>query len=364
MHEIKIKGSLFTWLKYALAILLGAGVVLSSATPVLASSQSVGPIDSDSIDMANMNASISTVSSVYVPENSTKLSIPVYLNFSNTTLWQNYTYLSGYVLYGATPNVFGVYTGGSTQVVRTYFTPLDDRSIYAIWLEGNSLRVYFDNARIDSHSSSSGYVLIGYMNYEFDPAPTGFTYFPPLSGTNTITPNGYVRGTAYEYGFVESIVYAIDHSAAMQDIFDILNDIDTNTGYLPEIFTELQTRLPQLYSLIQQVWNTDQAILSVNQSTYTTVLSILAILQNAYAPQESQAEQVADDVEQGLGQLEMDLSVTMPSGVADLSDDYIAQIDTTYNASVFNMLFNPTLVLMLCICFALAILSYMLYGGK
>lgn len=363
MRETKTKNnSLFNKLTILLTVLLITGAVF--AVPVYASSQSVGTIDSDSIDMANMQASISTVHSIYVPENATELKLPVYLNFNNTLLWQNYSYLSGYVLYGATPNVFGIYTGGSAQVVRTYFEPVDDRRIYGIWLEGNSLRVYFDNARITSYVGSAGYVLIGYMIYEFDPAPTGFTYFPPISSTASIIPNGYIRGSAYEYGFTDSIIYALNNASSLEDIFTILNSIDQSTGYLSDILAELQSDYTNLYNLLVRIWNTDTAVLSVDRDIYNTVLSIFALLNDNYTSNESQVAEVVEDVEQNLGNLSHDLEIVKPTGVADIADNYIEQIDTSFNASVFNILFNPTLVLMMCICFALAILSYMLYGGK
>lgn len=358
MRETKTKLGKF------LVIILSAGTVLLNAVPAFASSQSVGTIDSDSVSMSNMQASISTVSSIYVAENATELKLPVYLNFNNTLLWQNYSYLSGYVLYGATPNVFGVYTGGSTQIVRTYFEPLNDRSIYAIWLEGNSLRVYFDNARLTSYSGSAGYVLIGYMTYEFDPAPTGFTYYPPVSSTANITPNGYIRGSAYEYGFTDSIIYAINNASSLEDIFSILNSIDQSTGYLADILAELQNTHTDLYNMLVHIWNTDTAVLSVDRDIYNTVLSIFALLNNAYAPQESHAEEVADNIQQNMENLAHDIELTKPSMVANIADDYINQIDTSYNTSVFGSLFNPIIILMLCVVFAFAILSYMLYGGQ
>lgn len=304
-----------------IATLLSFLIVAFSFMPVFtvfASSQSIGTVDSDSITLNHLAAQISTVSNQYVPEGATELCLPVYLNFNSTQLWENYTYLSGYCLYGATPNSFGIYTGGSAQVTRAYFEPADDRNMYAIWLEGNSLRVYFDNARITSYSSSSGYVLIGYMIYKFDSAPTGFTYFTPTSSTGTITPSGYMRGSAYEYGLADSIIYAIDTSTDIEQIITWLSDISQNTALLSTVVTNLQNINGILGSIFnylgtlntnqqnayrQLIWalsgvdfaSTSSSALST--ATYNRWVQLIYDAINYQGPDSSQADQAANDLE-------------------------------------------------------------------
>lgn len=357
MHEIKTKGSLFAWLKYALAILLGAGVVLSSATPVLASSvQNYTSIDTVTATFTIENNSIT----VYPETTEYVMPIRISLSYTPSVASQTYRYLSGRTSFTYVLNQFT----GNTSRYDMWYEANSIEGFNATLTNGQSFNCYFDNF----HAMTQGYsFIIGYLHFTFEDNPQEwtFTFKNGTSSQYTVAgQNTYLRITDYEYGFVNAMVEAINGASSISQIYSILNSIDTDTGYIPDILAWLQLQYPHLYQLIENAWHTDQAILSVDQNIYSTVLNIFALLNNAYAPQESQANQVAEEVDEELGHLEVDLAVTLPSGVADLSDDYIAQIDTTYNASVFNMLFNPTLVLMLCICFALAILSYMLYGGK
>lgn len=359
MRETKTK------INKILVSIISAGIVLLQAIPAFASSQSVGTIDADDISANDMKGSLSTVSSYYVPEGATEMRLPVYFGFESSKLWENYTYLSGYAYYGATTNSFGIFTGGSTNVKRVYFEPSNTDNIRAIWKESTSLRLYFDNFRITGSASTVANICIGYIIYTFDPAPTGFTYIPPNSYTPAITPSPiYMRGSAYEYGFTDSIIYALDNSTSVEDMLTTLNYIDQNTGYLPDILYELQQTHTNLYNLLTQIWNTDVAVLGVDRDIYNTVLSIFAILNDQFNAQESHAEDVADNIEQNMSNLAHDMELTKPSMVADIADDYIEQIDTSYNTSIFGALFNPIIILMLCVVFAFAILSYMLYGGQ
>ena len=168
--------------------------------------------------------------------------------------------------------------------------------------------------------------------------------------------------TTYEWGYVNALIYALNNSANVEEMLSILNSIDANM--LPEILTVMRSNHTALYNLIQNVWTTDQAVLSVNRDIYNTVLSILAILEDQYASQASNVEDIKDHVQQELNNAKQDMELTKPSQVANIADDYIEQIDTQYNYSVFSWLTAPTFILMMCIVAGLAIISYMLYGGQ
>lgn len=348
-----------------LVILISAGAVLMSAVPAFASSQSVGIPDRDVIAINQFSGSLFPNQSAYHIEAGTnELVIPVYINLTNFQTVYSETYLSGYIVYSTVGlNVFGSGTA-PVNVSPEYFEGVATSNMQVSFTTAYSLKVYFDNFRINDDDNNARTLFLGYMHYTFDEPSSAFWYQFPNANVQVNATGGVMYGSAYEYGFADSIIYALDTATSVQDMLDILNDIDQNTGYLPDIFTELQTRLPQLYSLIQQIFNTDQAILSVNQDTYRTILSILAILQDAYGVQESHAEEVAEDIEQNMSNLAHDIELTKPSAVANIADDYISQIDTSYNASIFGSLFNPIVILMLCVVFAFAILSYMLYGGQ
>lgn len=336
---------------------VAAGAVLFYGTvPVFASSQSVGTIDSDSISMTDMAAQVSTLTSQYVPDGATELRMPVYLNFNRTALWENYTYISGYLLYGATPNSFGIYTGGSAQVTRAYFEPSNDRSISAVWLEGNSLRVYFDNARITGYSNSSAYVLIGYMVYKFDPAPTGFTYITPTSSTVNITPNGYVRGTAYEYGFAEAIAYGISQSSSMVEVNEWLANISQDTSYLPTIVSILQTNFPLILN----------ALSTINNNVYAIYQQLLSM----NAAQSSEAAAIEGEVNQKASQsavLSDDMAVNKPQlsgddiNITGLIDSSVNQKFTGFLGALVNNQFITTMFLIALSCM---IIGFVLYGKK
>lgn len=361
-HVNKIKNKVCALLS---AFLCSAGVLVYASTPVYASSQSVGSIDYDSIESSQLTIDLGTgVSAYYIAENTSELIVPVNIKLSSLNNVYQFTYLSGYARYNIGLNLFGYDTNSPVNVNPYYFEPVNGNDFRVVWTTAGQLRVYFDNFRIEG-SNALRYINIGYIHYFYDVPSTGFTYtFPNVNRTGITCNTSNVRGTAYEYGFVEAMVYSINNATSIQQIFQVLNDIDQNTGYLADILAELQDTHSELYYLIAQVWNTDTAILSVERDTYNAVLDIFALLNNQFGQQESHAEEVIGDVEQNMANLAHDIELTKPSAVADIADDYIQQIDTSYNTYIFGSLFNPIIILMLCLVFALAILSYMLFGGQ
>ena len=343
-----------------------AGIVLFNAVPAFASSQSIGTIDHDILDYTYFNGNIYIAqASFQLESNNNELVVPVYYRFNNFPDTFAFTYLSGYFSVTQNINIFGVDANSPTNVYASYFEGINRGDLQVSWTTSYSLRIYFDNFRVLDNASWDRNLLIGYMHYAYEPPNSPYTYtFPTALKQVNANNTSRVYGSAYEYGFADSIIYAIDTSSSIEDVLTIINNINQDTGYLPEIFAQLQEDLPHLYIMLSNIWNTDTAVLGVDRDIYNTVLSIFALLNNAYAPQESHAEEVVDNIEQNMSNLAHDIELTKPSQVADIADNYIEQIDTSYNTSIFGSLFNPIIILMLCVVFAFAILSYMLYGGS
>lgn len=351
MRETKTKLGKF------LVIILSAGTVLLNAVPAFASSvQTYTTIDTVTATFTVENNTIT----VYPGATEYVMPIRISLSYSPSVASQTYRYLSGRTAF---TNVLNQFTGNTSRY-NMWYEANSVEGFNATLTNGQSFNCYFDNF----HAMTQGYsFIIGYLHFTFEDSPQEwtFTFKNGTSSQYTVTAqNTYLRITDYEYGFVNAMVDAINGASSISQIYSILNSIDTDTGYIPDILAWLQIQYPHLYQLVENAWHTDEAILSVDQNIYSTVLSIFALLNNAYAPQESHAEEVADNIQQNMENLAHDIELTKPSMVANIADDYINQIDTSYNTSVFGSLFNPIIILMLCVVFAFAILSYMLYGGQ
>lgn len=337
------------------AILAAGATLLFSAVPAFASSQSVGQIDSDSISMSNMAAILRTVQSQYIPDGATEMRMPVYLSFSNISSVQAFSYLSGYLYYGATMNAFGLYTGGNAQVVRTYFESVDNDSLSAVWVEGQSLRLYFDNYRFDN-PNSTGYIYVGDIIYKFDAAATGFTYITPNSTTSSMTPSGYLRGTAYEYGFVEAMAYAISTAQSTQDVLQWLTYIEQDTRYAEDIYQILSTQYPLVL----------QALATIDQH----VLQIYYQLAQMNAAQSSEAAAIEDEINQKASQsavLSDDMAVNKPQLSGDdinISDLIDSSVNTQFGGFLGTIVQNNFITTMFLIALSCMIIGFVLYGKK
>lgn len=343
-HVIKIKNACVALVS---ALLCAGAVILGCTVPVFAED----PLTSISITTVLGDSSVR----VLPDESGFEVIIPLYA-YTN----QNAKYLKGTVWFTSPYSFYQSTT--SNQIYPSYFEPAE-----------------FDTISSFTNTQSGTTILLTYNNYYETGAEhlVGYYHFDIGSNTSTVvlaTPSGYSSATninirrffvADTYADIEDqIINALTNSADIQELLEIIDSIGTDTKYLGYIFTNLQTNHNALYTLIQNVWNTEQAVLSVNTNTYNAVLGILAHLNNQYGTQESQVANIADDVEQELDDLAHDISIITPSNVADIGDTYVNQIDTTYNSSVFGFLSNNIIILMLCIVFSFAILSYMLYGGR
>lgn len=349
-----------TKIKKACVALLGAllctgAVLLSNTVPVFASDygETSGTLG------VHLCFNTSNTVQAYNTTNDFSYDLPVYVYFTNVEVGK---YYSGYELIsgGVMRNNLKFTTGTGASLTPDSFIVNPDSGLNFSGYERQYPVIYFDN-----FYGTNTQVLLGYFHFDF--RLTGYTQTNINVNTSdydcTIGTISLVKSTS-PYGIVEAVTNAIIEAYTINDVFDILNNIGINSGYLPYIFQNLQLNHNAMYSLLQSVWNTDVAILGVDRDIYTTVLSIYALLDNQYNTQESQAAGIADDINQGLDNLAHDMEVVQPSAVADLADSYISQIDTSYNSQVFNFLSNNYIILMLCLVFAFSILSYMLYGGQ
>lgn len=352
-HVTKIKNACVALVS---ALLCTGAVILGCTVPVFASNNTYPYTESRPnitcyLYFGDSNASIYSSTG--------DVCIPLYVYYT-ADITIDYNYLSGYYTFNK-PNI--QFTTGGNVIIPSYFEPVTDANIQINYPNDGYSRcmLFFDNHYA---IAGTGYAhIIGY--FHFTPNNTSTLNITP-SNTNILVSPIYqhIECTTAPDGFVNAMTQAIVTAYNDNQIFEILDNIGVNSGYLPAIFTNLQTNHNALYQLITNLWNTDKAILSVNTDTYNTVLSILALLNNAYGTQESEAANIADDINTGLNNLSHDIAITAPSAVADISDNYIQQIDTTYNSNIFGFLSNSWIILMLCLVFSFAILSYMLYGGS
>lgn len=361
-HVTKIKNACVALVS---ALLCTGAVIFGCTVPVFANSIA----DDEPYDVMNyMECTLFPETTTFrkVVGDSADLIIPIYGTFAFNPTPVIHAYYSGVMTYNnALQNAFTVTASVTTATVSyNYFEPfVNGEGILAEGYATNYFRIYLDNYHPTNNPGST--LLLGYLHFTVGIPTSGTITYTVSPSTKSLTRYAAnIRATAYEYGFVSATVDAIVTAMSVTDILDILDNIGINSGYLPAIFTNLQTNHQALYSLLQNVWNTDQAILSVNQDTYRTVLDIFSLLDNNYNTAESEVANIADDINTGLSNLSHDIAITAPSAVADISDNYIQQIDTTYNSSIFGFLSNNWIILMLCLVFSFAILSYMLYGGS
>lgn len=231
--------------KVFVTILLSLTLGLAAGEPVLASSQSVGNPDRDVLDNSYFSGSIYPTQAAYHIEGATnELVVPVFYNMSNFPDTYNMSYLSGYVMFqniGLT--VFGSDTSAPVNVMPEWFEPVNTDTIQVAWNTSYSLRIYFNNYRILDNSSNNRIILLGYIHYTFDEASSAFWYqFPTANKQVNAASNGIMYGSAYEYGFADSIIYAIDTSTDINQIITWLSDISQNTAYSYQVLQALQSR--------------------------------------------------------------------------------------------------------------------------
>lgn len=280
--------------------------------------------------------------------------VPLYFYFNE--------YKAHYILgsiYFHNPYTFYLGTT-STSILPNYFESIesDDLTVAYNPQSGNFTVNYND------YFNTGELHLIGYFVFYIPTATSNSVLLVSHNGSVAVTYSGTLYYSNYSDNMMQTIVDAINYASDINDIYTALSTISNNTALLSSVLSTLQTNHTALYNLIMNVWNTDQAILNVDQNTYNAVLDILALLNNAYGQQESEVANIANDVQTGLNNLSHDIAITAPSAVADISDNYIQQIDTTYNSNIFGFLSNNWIILMLCLVFSFAILSYMLYGGR
>lgn len=249
-------------------ILVTSMAIALSGDRVFASFQSVGIPDRDVLDNSYFSGTIYPTQAAYHVEGATnELVIPVFYNMSNFPDTYNMAYLSGYVMFqNIGLNVFGSDTSAPVNVMPEWFEPANTDTIQIAWSTSYSLRIYFNNYRILDNSSNNRIILLGYIHYTFDEASSAFWYqFPTANKQVNAASNGIMYGSAYEYGFADSIIYAIDTSTDINQIITWLADISQNTAYAYQILSGIQSRLVivdghvvDLYDLIYDYLYPDQ----------------------------------------------------------------------------------------------------------
>lgn len=225
-------------------ILVTSIAIALSGDRVFASAQSVGGIDYDTLTVQECTATIGfPYASYVVSDGMTQLKIPVYLRFTNPIpVNDTWCYMSGYIRYNKGLNAFIMDTNIPVNITPAYFESVEQDTIRVAWNTSSGLRIYFDNYRIDSASTAYQTINLGYIVYNFQAPNSTFTLNFTTSTLSSVAPsNATVRLTAYEYGFAESIAYAINTSSDIDTIISWLSNISHDTDYLPSIMQNLST---------------------------------------------------------------------------------------------------------------------------
>lgn len=241
--------------KFVTIIFLSLLLGLAAGEPVLASSSDVGTIDFDSLGTNAMTITIyASQGGYYIGDDMHELKVPVYIRFTNGSDISpySYSYLTGISRYNVGINIFGTDPSTPVNVNPAYFEGVITDNLHVLWNTANGLRIYYDNYRIDSGQSNYREIFIGYMVYQFDTPSSGFQYtleFP--SKTGVAPTNNNMRATAYEYGFVEAMVYSLDSCESLADIYSTLLMIAQDTDYLRAILEGLETLDSHVLYLLQ-----------------------------------------------------------------------------------------------------------------
>lgn len=200
--------------------------------------------------------------------------MPLYVYYTGLDIHQ---YTNGIVQF--TKPQFNFKLNNNSTISYSYFEPILVDGLQLIFPSENDnvCKLYFDN-----HNAIGGVGnlhLVGY--FHFSSADTGtYTIEPTFTNISALISYQNVQQDTAPVGFVASMVEAINNSANIDDMLTLLDMIGGQSGYLPEILATMQANHTALYNLINNVWLTDQSVLSVSQNTYTTVLSILNALNN------------------------------------------------------------------------------------
>lgn len=365
MHAIKTKKN-YIALKSIYALLLLAGIVCLQTVSAFADPDTTRTLLTGvTVTFIVDNSMQITATNVGAENNYTQIKVPVYMRINGDNLRPN-EYYSGTLWFSGIniASQFGFKTSDGANKAPQYFVPAD-YSLNMGRIDTAGTYLYFDNwmgreIQIDSRAE-----LIGYYVFSFQTS-TELTNLITTNNTYTATPNGmYLYRTPYLYGFVDSVIYAINNASDVDELIEILESIDVYSGYLPDILTTMQSQYTELYALISRIFATEGNILSVNTSTFNAVNSILNILNNQYNTQESK---VADDIEEVDGKLDAlahDIEIVKPNpnNVGDIANDAISAIDTSYNNALLTPIINTRIIGLMLVVVSLGILSYLLYGG-
>lgn len=291
--------------------------------------------------------------------------VPLWLRVSGSPIdgsgINNGTYISGNVSFG-----YGLYsqftfTDNENHNLSYQRFENDRYDIRLGRVDGTFTNLAFDNYLWVGYSR----VLLGYFVFEFDTNTNPANVYATPQTLAYTTNASTLYSTEYEYGFVNAVVSAINNASDVDTLIGIMESIDINSGYLPEILSTMRAQYPELYSLVSRIFATEGNILSVNTSTFNAVNSILNLLNNQYNTQESK---VADDVEEVDGKLDAlahDIEIVKPNpnNVGDIANDAISAIDTSYNSALLTPIINTRIIGLMLVVVSLGILSYLLYGG-
>lgn len=224
-------------------ILVTSIALALSGDRVFASAQSVGGIDYDSLTVNECTANVFLPYASYVvSDGAYQLRVPVFLRFMTPIpTGDNWVYMSGLMKYSTAPTGFTFDTNTPVNIAPAYFESVENDNIRVAWSTSMGLRIYFDNYRIVGNTANE-VINLGYLVYNFQVPSSTFTFNFTTSNIQNQTPTVVnVRLTAYEYGFAETIAYAINSSSDIDTIISWLSNISHDTDYLPSIMQNLST---------------------------------------------------------------------------------------------------------------------------
>lgn len=330
-----------------------------------------------SIPLSDISGNFSFGSSSIIQRaGSMELRVPLYMqmNFATADI-DRYQYLSGYI------SMYSPFRSNNPFPSGSSFVFVNECEGITVRMINNTATLYFDNYHPMSMFGSNMY--LGYYHYQLPATETDITYSLPTSTFQGLQSN-YLRVTDNVYGLQLAIRDALNSSSDINEIIDILTDISSESTLCYNVLRTLAQNNQTLFGYINTLLSDQDTIITYLdfieqesnniQSDVGTILSKINTIKNDVhniynllydQSQQQQASQGAADIDTKLIDLADDIELQQPTGVADLADSYLQQIDTTDSYSLISQFYGiGPVVLMLSLVLALAVISYLLYGGR
>lgn len=326
-----------------------AGIVALGVIIISLSNYVLADVSAISVSSINVNFTIDPAIELYglyeLDHYVYHARVPLYVNISVSSPLITNRFLSGRVdLPNSILSMFTFSDSTGSSIAYSYFENYT-KDIYINRPDLSNPRIVFDSWQIQPVSQ-----LLGYLNFQFD-TYSASTILRTVSGTTTFSLSSNVLYmTEYEFGFVNSVIYAIDHSTDIEQIIILLGTLDNDilnqvvpqlqniNGILGQIYNYLQTlnanqtqNFRQLVYALSGVDLSTTSSSNLSQTTYDRWVHLIYDAINYQEPNASEADQAANDLQSAHDQNDLaqdaayqgmdsamesiDFNVTVPQGI-------------------------------------------------